>query len=157
MYGLVTGISDTGTTRTVFTSADGVYVLPNLAVGPYQLKVVLQGFNTYIRDGIVLQVSSNPEINVTLAVGAISEQVTVTANSTLVETTNTGVGQVIDNQRVMELPLNGRQATELIFLSGLATSAPAGDLNTNKNFPTVTTSVAAGQSTATSYFPAGGN
>ena len=95
---------------------------------------MLQGFNTYVRDGIVLQVSSNPEINVTLAVGNISEQITVTANSTLVETQNTGVGQVIDNQRVMELPLNGRQATELIFLSGLATSAPAGDLNTNKNF-----------------------
>src|SRR5437879_13452448 len=45
----------------------------------------------------------------------------------------------------MELTLNGRQATELIFLSGLATSAPAGDLNTNKNFPTVTISVAGGQ------------
>jgi Carboxypeptidase regulatory-like domain len=126
--------TDTGAIRTVFTGADGAYALPNLPVGPYQLKVVLQGFNTYIRDGIVLQVGSNPEINVTLAVGAISEQVTVTANSTLVETKNTGVGQVIDNQRVMELPLNGRQATELIFLSGLATSAPAGDLNTNKNF-----------------------
>src|SRR5438876_2558014 len=156
MYGLVTGISDTGTTRTVFTSADGVYVLPNLSVGPYQLKVVLQGFNTYIRDGIVLQVSSNPEINVTLAVGAISEQVTVAANSTLVETHTTGVGQVIDNQRVMELPLNGRQATELIFLSGLATSAPAGDLNTNKNFPTVTISVAGGQANGITYIMDGG-
>ena len=89
--------TDTGMVRTVFTGADGTYTFPNLPVGPYQLKVVLQGFNTYIRDGIVLQVSSNPEINVTLAVGAISEQVTVTANSTLVETRNTGVGQVIDN------------------------------------------------------------
>ena len=147
---------DTGTTRTVFTSPDGVYVLPNLSVGPYQLKVVLQGFNTYIRDGIVLQVSSNPEINVTLAVGAISEQVTVAANSTLVETHTTGVGQVIDNQRVMELPLNGRQATELIFLSGLATSAPAGDLNTNKNFPTVTISVAGGQANGITYIMDGG-
>jgi hypothetical protein len=93
--------------RTVFTGADGAYALPNLPVGPYQLKVVLQGFNTYIRDGIVLQVGSNPEINVTLSVGAISEQVTVVANSTLVETKNTGVGQVIDNQRVLEIPLNG--------------------------------------------------
>src|SRR5438034_4235315 len=147
---------DTGATRTVFTSADGVYVLPNLSVGPYQLKVVLQGFNTYIRDGIVLQVSSNPEINVTLAVGAISEQVTVAANSTLVETHTTGVGQVIDNQRVMELPRNGRQATELIFLSGLATSAPAGDLNTNKNFPTVTISIAGGQANGITYIMDGG-
>ena len=100
--------------------------------------------------------SSNPEINVTLAIGAISEQVTVTANSTLVETKNTGVGQVIDNQRVMELPLNGRQATELIFLSGLATSAPAGDLNTNKNFPTVTISVAGGQANGITYIMDGG-
>src|SRR6476659_8963543 len=148
--------TDTGQVRTVFSAADGAYALPNLPVGPYQLKVVLQGFNTYVRDGIVLQVGSNPEINVSLSVGAISEQVTVTANSTLVETKNTGVGQVIDNQRVMELPLNGRQATELIFLSGLATSAPAGDLNTNKNFPTVTISVAGGQANGITYIMDGG-
>ncbi len=148
--------TDTGQVRTAFTGIDGAYALPNLPIGPYQLKVVLQGFNTYVRDGLVLQVGSNPEINVTLAVGQISEQVTVTANSTLVETKNTGVGQVIDNQRVMELPLNGRQATELIFLSGLATSAPAGDLNTNKNFPTVTISVAGGQANGITYIMDGG-
>jgi hypothetical protein len=147
---------DTGQVRTVFTSADGSYALPNLPVGPYQLKVVLQGFNTYVRDGIVLQVGSNPEINVTLAVGAISEQVSVTANASLVETRNTGVGQVIDNQRVLEIPLNGRQATELIFLSGLATAAPAGDLNTNKNFPTVTISVAGGQANGITFIMDGG-
>src|SRR6266700_1199075 len=148
--------TDTGAVRTVFTGADGTYALPNLPGGPYQLKVVLQGFNTYVRDGIILQVGSNPEINVTLSVGAISEQVTVTANASLVETKNTGVGQVIDNQRVMELPLNGRQATELIFLSGLATSAPAGDLNTNKNYPTVTISVAGGLANGMTYMMDGG-
>jgi hypothetical protein len=148
--------TDTGATRTVFSGADGAYSLPNLPVGPYQLKVVLQGFNTYLRDGIVLQVGSNPEINVTLAVGAISEQMTVTANTSLVETKNTGVGQVIDNQRIMEMPLNGRQATELIFLSGVAVSAPAGDLNTNKNFPTVTISVAGGQANGITYIMDGG-
>ena len=125
-------------------------------MGPYQLKVVLQGFNTYVQDGIVLQVGSNPVINVTLSVGSVSEQVTVTANTALVETKNTGVGQVIDNQRVLEMPLNGRQATELIFLSGLATSAPAGDLNTNKNFPTVTISVAGGQANGITYIMDGG-
>src|SRR5262249_60456920 len=76
--------TDTGMLRTVFTGADGSYVLPNLPVGPYQLKVVLQGFNTYMRDGIVLQVSTNPEINVTLSVGAITDQITDTANARLV-------------------------------------------------------------------------
>lgn len=147
---------DTGAARTVITSGDGTFILPNLPVGPYQLKVGLQGFNTYVQDGIILQVSSNPQINVTLAVGVVSEQVTVTANTTMVETHSTGIGQVVDNQRVVELPLNGRQATELIFLAGLATSAPAGDLNTNKNYPTVTISVAGGQANGMTYIMDGG-
>ena len=148
--------TDTGTSRTVFTGADGTYVFPNLPVGPYRLRVSLQGFTTYVRDGIVLQVNSNPTIDVTLAVGNIGEQVTVTAAASTVETRSTGVGQVIDNQRVTEIPLNGRQATELIFLSGLATSAPAGDLNTNKNYPTVTISVAGGQANGMTYIMDGG-
>ncbi len=147
---------DTGAVRTTFTTEDGSYILPNLPVGPYQLKVVLQGFTTYIRDGLILQVSTNPRIDVTMAVGTVSEQVTVTANSTLIETHSTGVGQVIDNQRVVDMPLNGRQATELIFLAGLATSAPAGDLNTNKNYPTVTISVAGGQANGMTYIMDGG-
>ena len=147
---------DTGAVRSVVTGGDGAFVIPNLPVGPYQLKVELQGFNTYVQDGIVLQVSSNPQINVTLAVGTVSEQVTVTANTTMVETHSTGIGQVVDNQRVVELPLNGRQATELIFLAGLATNAPAADLNTNKNYPTVTISVAGGQANGMTYIMDGG-
>ena len=62
--------------------------------------------------------NSNPVINAVLEVGQVSEQVEVQADAALVETRQTGVGQVIDNQRVLELPLNGRQATEL-------TSSPA--------------------------------
>ena len=148
--------TDTGTVRTVFTGADGAYVLPNLPVGPYKLKVVLQGFNTYVQEGIVLQVNTNPTIDVALTVGNVGEQVTVTASAATIETRSTGVGQVIDNQQVTEIPLNGRQATELIFLSGLATSAPSGDLNTNKNFPTVTISVAGGQANGITYIMDGG-
>ncbi len=148
--------TDTGAVRSAVTSADGAFVLTNLPVGPYQLKATLPGFSTYVQDGIVLQVSSNPQVNITLAVGVISEQVTVTANATMVETHSNGIGQVVDNQRVVELPLNGRQATELIFLAGLATAAPAGDLNTNKNYPTVTISVAGGQANGMTYIMDGG-
>src|SRR5436190_6257692 len=148
--------TDTGTARTVFTGADGAYVFTNLPVGPYRLKVALQGFNAYVQEGIVLQVNSNPNIDVALAVGNIGEQVTVTASSSTVETRSIGVGQVIDNEQVTQMPLNGRQATELIFLSGLATSAPAGDLNTNKNYPTVTISVAGGQANGITYIMDGG-
>ena len=148
--------TDTGLTRTVFTGADGTYTVPNLPVGPYQLKVVLQGFSTYVRDGIVLQVNSNPTIDVALEIGGVGETVNVVANSNMVETKSTGVGQVIDNKSVIEMPLNGRQATELIFLSGLSTPAPAGDLNTNKNYPTVTISVAGGQANGMTYIMDGG-
>ena len=148
--------TDTGAVRATVTSAEGAFVLTNLPVGPYQLRATLPGFSTYVQDGIVLQVSSNPQVNITLAVGVISEQVTVTANATMVETHSNGIGQVVDNQRVVELPLNGRQATELIFLAGLATSAPAGDLNTNKNYPTVTISVAGGQANGMTYIMDGG-
>lgn len=148
--------TDTGLTRTVFTDENGFYVIPNLPVGPYRMTVVLQGFNTYVRDGIVLQVNTNPTIDVTLTIGALEEQVTVVAGASMVETRTTGVGQVIDNQRVLEMPLNGRVATELIFLAGLATPAPAGDLNTNKNYPTVTISVAGGQANGMTYIMDGG-
>ena len=149
--------TDTSQTRTVFTESDGAYTIPNLAAGPYQLKVALDGFTTYVQDGIVLQVGSNPQINVELKVGAVSEQVTVVANAAMVETRSTGVGQLIDNQRVVELPLNGRQATELILISGLATPAPAADLQTNKNYPTTTISVAGGAANGITYIMDGGS
>src|SRR3954462_11348272 len=114
------------------------------------------GVQHHVQEGIVLQVNSNPTIDVTMTVGSIGEQVTVTAESPVIETRSTGVGQVIDNQQVTQMPLNGRQATELIFLSGLATTAPSGDLNTNKNFPTVTISVAGGQANGITYIMDGG-
>jgi len=106
---------DTGLVRTVFTSAAGTYTMPNLPVGPYQLTVKLEGFNAYVRDGIVLQVGSNPTIDVKLEIGNVGETVTVVANSEMVETKNTGIGQVINNATVIEMPLNGRQATELAY------------------------------------------
>jgi carboxypeptidase family protein len=148
--------TDTGVVRTAITGPDGAYLIPNLPVGPYELKVILQGFTTYVQEGITLQVNTNPTIDVTLNVGSVGEQVTVAANATSLETRSTGVGQVIDNEQVTQIPLNGRQATELIFLSGLATNAPAGDLNTNKNFPTVTISVAGGQANGMTYIMDGG-
>jgi hypothetical protein len=148
--------TDTGLTRTTFTDTNGSYTLPNLPVGPYKLTATLQGFNSYAREGIILQVQSNPTIDIAMAVGGVTERVTVVANSQMVETKSTAVGQVIDNARVVEMPLNGRVATELIFLSGLATSAPAGDLNTNKNYPTVTISVAGGQANGMTFIMDGG-
>jgi len=146
----------TGATRVTTSAVDGAYVLPNLAVGSYQLQVTKDGFTKYVQSGIVLQVDSNPEINVNLRVGSVTEQVVVEAAAAMVETHSTGVGQVVDSQRIVDLPLNGRQATDLIFLAGAATIGPAGDLSSNKNYPTQVISVAGGQSNAMTYLLDGG-
>ena len=112
--------TDTGIVRKAVTNETGSYILPNLAVGPYRLEAGLPGFRTFVQTGIVLQVNSNPAINVVLQVGQVTEQIEVQANAALVETRSTAVGQVIENERILELPLNGRQVTDLITLSGAA-------------------------------------
>jgi hypothetical protein len=150
--------TDTGLIRTITTGPDGSFVLANLPVGPYQLEVTKEGFSKYLQSGIVLQVGSNPAFEIGLKVGAVSEQVQVEANAALVETRNSGIGQVIDNQRVVELPLNGRQVTELIFLSGMATQVNGAGLNSGvRNFPTVDISVAGGLSNGLTFRLDGGS
>ncbi len=109
--------TDTSISRSAVTNETGSYVLPNLAVGPYRFEAALPGFRTFVQTGIVLSVNSNPTINPILNVGQVTEQVEVQANATLVETRSTAIGEVIENQRILELPLNGRQVTDLITLS----------------------------------------
>jgi hypothetical protein len=112
--------TSTGIARMTVTNETGSYVLPNLATGPYRLEASLPGFRTFVQTGIVLQVNTSPVVNPTLEVGQVTEQVEVEANAALVETRASGVGQVIENQRILELPLNGRQVTDLITLNGAA-------------------------------------
>jgi len=112
--------TETGLTRVVNSEADGGYVLPNLPIGHYRLEVSKLGFATYIQTGIELQVATNPTIDVALKIGAVNEQVQVEANAALVETQATGVGNVMETQRIVELPLNGRVATDLIQYTGAA-------------------------------------
>ena len=110
----------TGFTRSAVTDETGSYILPNLPIGPYRLEASLPGFRSYVQTGIVLQINSNPVLNAVLAVGQVSDQVEVQADAALVETRTTGVGQVMDNVRVLELPLNGRRVSDLILISGAA-------------------------------------
>src|SRR5690242_19578793 len=114
--------TDTGLKRSVPTDETGSYILANLPLGPYRLEAALPGFRTYVRTGIILQVDASPVVNAVLEVGQVSEQVEVNANAALVETQGSGVGTVVDNQRVLELPLNGRNAQELVVLAGMANS-----------------------------------
>ena len=135
---------DTGAIRTVTSGADGSYTLPSLPVGAYSLQVTKPGFATYSQTGIVLQVASNPTVPITLKVGALTEQVQVEANASMVETQSTGVGQVIDSQRVVDLPLVGRQATDLVVLSGAAVQNGITNSNNRGVYPNVSTFSVAG-------------
>src|SRR6266478_274142 len=110
----------TGLVRTVVSNETGSYALPSLPTGPYKLEVSLPGFRTFARTGIVLDVNANPVINVSLEVGQVTETVEVQANAALVETRSVGVGHLMETQRILELPLNGRNVTELITLAGAA-------------------------------------
>ncbi len=144
--------AETSLVRTLTSGTDGAFTIASVPVGHYQLEVTKEGFSKYVQSGIVLQVGSNPTIDVALKVGGVTEQVQVEANAALVETRNAGVGAVIDNQRVLELPLNGRQVTELIFISGMATQVNGAGLNSGvRNFPTVDISVAGGLSNGLTF------
>src|SRR5207302_8694099 len=119
----------TGARRSAVTDETGSYILQNLPIGPYTIEAALPGFKTYIQSGIILQVGTTPTVNAVLEVGQVTDQVEVRADAALVEARSSGVGNVIDNQRVLELPLNGRNPTELIFLAGAAVPTTDGSLN----------------------------
>ena len=119
--------TETGFTRTDVTDGDGAYVLSNLPPGPYRLEVMLQGFRTYVQTGIVLQVAAAPVINAALAVGALEESVTVQGAAPLVDVQSSGISEVVRNEEILALPLNGRNAVELVAIAGAAvqvTNAP---------------------------------
>lgn len=150
--------TDTGFTRTTTSGPDGGYLLSNLPIGPYRLEASSQGFKSYAQQGIVLQVNTSPVINVSLELGSLSQEMEVRASAVMAETQTNSVSQVIDERRVVDLPLNGRQPTQLILLSGAAVTAPPSDLASSKNYPSSTAiAVAGGQANGTYYLVDGGD
>jgi hypothetical protein len=144
--------------HTTTTDDQGRYALPNLPVGSYRLEVQAPGFKVYGQSGILLQVGNNVEINATLQIGSVNESIEVTASTEMVETRDNSVSQVIDEKRIVDLPLNGRQATQLIVLSGAAVNAPGGGMTGSKNYVSSTTiSVAGGQANGVNYLLDGGD
>src|SRR5262249_41945446 len=148
--------TDTGFKRAAITDETGSYNILNLPVGPYRLEAALPGFRTYVQTGIVLQVNSNPVINAALQVGQVSDEVNVQADAALVETRSTGVGQVMDNVRVVELPLNGRRVTDLILISGAAVQGTNTFTYGARGYNQVAISVAGGQGAGVEYTLDGG-
>jgi Carboxypeptidase regulatory-like domain/TonB dependent receptor-like, beta-barrel len=144
--------TQTGFSRSATSGTSGNYVIPQLPVGSYQLSVEKAGFKGFVQKGIELQVGDNPRIDVALEVGAIEQQIEVHASAQMVQTEQTSVSSVIDQRRIVQLPLNGRQATQLIILAGAATASRNGGLATSKNYPSsVSISVAGGMGNGTNY------
>lgn len=149
--------TDKAATRTTTTDTSGHYAFLELPVGPYRLEVKATGFKDYIQSGIVLVVNNNIQINVSLEVGTINEKVEVTAGTSQVETKETSVASVIDQQRISELPLNNRQPTQLILTLGASAYADAGDTGSKTFVSSTRIQIAGGQGNGTSYLLDGGD
>lgn len=102
--------------QTVKSGAAGEYLFPSLPIGSYQLTVEMAGFSTYVQKGIGLEVGQAASQKVTLAVGAITQQITVEGSSNQVTTDDAAISQVIDEKSMESMPMNGREAQQLVFL-----------------------------------------
>ncbi len=113
---------DTNQTFTAASNDTGFYALPSLPPGPYELSVSYAGFGQYTRTGVVLTVGQTATMNVTLKVAAVKEEVVVSTEAPVVETTRTEISQVIDTNQIMSLPVSGRLFTDFALLApGVAT------------------------------------
>ena len=108
---------DTNQSTVVESSADGLFSAPLLTIGNYSIAVEKQGFKRAVRSGLNLQVDQRAEINFKLDVGGTTETIEVRGEAPLVDTGSATVGKVVENRRVVELPLNGRNALALTLLT----------------------------------------
>jgi hypothetical protein len=111
----------TGEVRETRTNQHGEFNAPFVRVGGYSLSVAAQGFKTETVSGIALLVDQTVNLRVTLEVGALSEKIEVTSSAPLVDSATSSLGQVIVNQQILDMPLNGRNPFALGLLSGNTT------------------------------------
>ena len=107
---------DTGSERQAETNATGRYEAPNLSAGSYEVRATLSGFQTSVRAGIELSIGRTAVVDIVLQVGEVTQAVTVTGEVAFVETTSATVSNLVDVQKVEDLPLNNRDLTQLTFL-----------------------------------------
>lgn len=118
---------ETGLIRETQTGSSGTFTVTALPVGKYQLSVEKAGFSKYVQSGITLALDQSAYVLIQLKVGDLSQEVTVAADAELVTTQSGTVGQLIDQKKILDLPLDGRQPQNLLFLS-------AGTVNTTSNY-----------------------
>ncbi|MDP2999009.1 MAG: carboxypeptidase-like regulatory domain-containing protein, partial [Bryobacterales bacterium] len=110
--------NNTGTnlSRTVTSDPTGQYVIPQLVVGAYEVRVEKEGFSPFLQTGVLLQANTQVQVEAVLQVKSATEQVTVSSTVNLLQTNSSTLVQVVDQQRVADLPLNGRNVLSLISL-----------------------------------------
>ena len=145
--------------RVAQSDSRGAYTFPNISIGTYDASISAQGFQTYVKSGNVLEVGSNIAINATLTIGNQDQTVQVSADGLALQTEDVSFKQTIDSTAITEMPLNGRQMTSLIVLSGGATPASGGDSITGSKatYQSIAISIAGGQGNTTQWKLDGGD
>lgn len=132
---------DTGTTLTSVTNGAGAYTFPNLVPGRYQLRFTSSGFQTYVQDGVDVQIGGTARVDAKLAVGSQGEVISVSAAPPALQTESATLGGVVEAAQVLQTPLSGRNVNNLLALvpgvvagggtSGSPIANQAGGLLTN--------------------------
>src|SRR2546428_7030882 len=109
--------ADTSASRTVTTGDDGAYRVPGLQPGHYSVKIEASGFQTQTVTGLTLNVAEELTSNATVPVGTSTQEVTVTGEAPVINTTTSSLGNLINDQTISELPMNGRNYTDLTLMT----------------------------------------
>ncbi len=116
----------TSQTRSAVSGADGLYTIPLLPPGRYTVRGSLSGFRSVVHQGVIVTVNDTARVDLAFALGEVSESVTVVGESPLVETAHATLGIVVDEKKIVELPLNGRNFTQLGTLIPGVVAPPGG-------------------------------
>src|SRR5262249_44161499 len=150
----------TGLERSTTSSLEGYFVLPSLPPSTYVLEAKVAGFETFVQKGIVLQADQSLTVNAQLVVASTAEAVTVSAALPQVNTSTGALSQVVDEKRIVDMPLNGRNAATLTLLVAGTVQTPSNgvDQGFTKTFPEgVTISTNGSRQSQISYNLDGGN
>ena len=109
--------TDTNISSEAITNEAGVFTVQRIQPGPVKVTAALTGFKTFVRDGVTLRTAETVTLAIPLSVGGLEEKVTVSAQASAIESNERTIAQTIENKRISELPLNGRQVYMLIQLT----------------------------------------
>ena len=126
--------TETGISRTATSGAKGEYRFSAMPNGAYAVKTELSGFRAEVRTGVTLSVGQEVVVDMTLGIGNVSEQVTVTADAPLIDTTSATVSGLVDPKQMKDIPLNARSFIDLVPLQTGAVFADSGDQSATKGF-----------------------